>query len=296
MGDTLAAMHRPILALIPFLLLSLAAFPRLAAAQDDVDGDGFTVDDGDCDDCDPSVYPGADELCNGIDDDCDGTVDEDFDDDGDGTGDCHDDDGDGATELGGDCDDTDPDVGPGSEEICNGVDDDCDGAVDEGFDDDGDGTPDCGDDDGDGYTELEGDCDDTTAGISPIVPENCNGYDDNCDGVVDEGFDGLAGAPPDGTSDCLDDDGDGYTEVEGDCDDTHPWVHPAAEEHCEDDVDNDCDGAVDYQDNDCLAEAEQSSGIVCECDYPDPPETKTSLMRRAGILLAAACLLVIRRR
>ena len=70
----------------------------------DHDRDGWSSCDGDCDDFNPAVRPGAGEVPDGIDNDCDGTVDE---------GTIHyDDDGDGYTEVGGDCDDTDPNVSP----------------------------------------------------------------------------------------------------------------------------------------------------------------------------------------
>ena len=89
----------------------------------DDDGDGFTEADGDCHDGDATVFPGATETANYVDDDCDGVLDEETVQ--------YDDDGDGATETGGDCDDADPDVGPHMVEVpYNGVDDDCDGMVD----------------------------------------------------------------------------------------------------------------------------------------------------------------------
>ena len=87
----------------------------------DTDGDGVP----DVDDCDPydaSVYPGAPELADGLDNDCDGVVDE-------GT-DTFDDDGDGYSEDEGDCDDENLNVNPGETEIANGIDDDCDGITD----------------------------------------------------------------------------------------------------------------------------------------------------------------------
>jgi hypothetical protein len=111
----------------------------------DSDGDGYPDGD-DCDDGDPNVHPGADEECNGVDDDCDGQVDEDTDLDGDGVSDCADGDGDGWSGDQGDCDDTDPDISPDAIEECDGIDNDCDGNVDEGMDIDGDGTSDCFDD------------------------------------------------------------------------------------------------------------------------------------------------------
>jgi len=113
---------------------------------DDADGDGFkSAECGgwDCDDGDASVHPEATETCDGVDDDCDGTIDNAGeqtwfrDADGDGYGDsdnaevlvgC---DLDGWSLDGGDCDDGDDAVHPGAEEVCDGVDNDCNGEVDE---------------------------------------------------------------------------------------------------------------------------------------------------------------------
>jgi MYXO-CTERM domain-containing protein len=181
----------------------------------DDDGDGFTELGGDCDDGNPFVHPGAYELCNGVDEDCDGVVDE-------GT-ECFDDDGDGYTELDGDCNDGDAQVNPGRIEILeNGVDDDCDGVTDLGE----------GDQDGDGYTDSGGDCLEGDPTVFPGAIELCDGQDNDCDGVIDEG------------TDCSDDDGDGYTEEEGDCHDGDPSVSPGVEDVVNG-IDDDCDGDVD---------------------------------------------------
>ena len=110
----------------------------------DSDGDGYgdpgsldcTHPEEDCDDGDPAVHPGADEICDGKDNNCDGALDEGCDDDRDSfcDGAMVFVKGDGLCSMGGgDCDDTDPKVNPGHLEIKgNGVDDDCDGQVDEG--------------------------------------------------------------------------------------------------------------------------------------------------------------------
>ena len=119
---------------------------------EDADGDGYGNPDApagerggvqdatDCDDTDPEIHPGAPEICNGVDDDCDGAVDTDSTDlstawvdddrDGYGTGEaievCL---TDGYAAADGDCDDTRDDVNPAAQEVCgDGIDNDCDGS------------------------------------------------------------------------------------------------------------------------------------------------------------------------
>ena len=153
------------------------------AATCDADGDGFdslACGGGDCDDTDPTINPLAGELCDTIDQDCDGDIIESFlDTDGDNDPNCidPDDDGDGDPD-GSDCAPLDPTINSFGVESCNGGDDDCSGTVDD-VDLDGDGWFGCGDD-----------CDDTDASVSPGATEQDNGVDDDCDGQIDEGFGG----------------------------------------------------------------------------------------------------------
>jgi hypothetical protein len=200
----------------------------------DVDGDGYLVDDGDCDDDDASVHPGATESCNGVDDDCDGDTDEDdasdaptwyADADADGWGDalsssraCEAPTGFVADAT--DCDDDDSAVHPSADELCNGVDDDCDGDIDEDdaidvltwyqdHDGDGHGDPDvaltaCAVTSG--WVVDDTDCDDGDATIYEGAFERCDGLDTDCDGTVPE--------------DEQDVDGDGVMGCAGDCDDS----------------------------------------------------------------------------
>ena len=142
----------------------------------DADEDGFADAEcggADCDDADAAINPDVDEACNGIDDDCDGTVDEGFDADGDGYKTCGDEP---------DCDDSDPNVHPGAVEICeDGIDNDCSG---------GDAECGCVDADNDGYQDAAcggQDCDDTNPDIHPDARETCDDIDNNCNGEVDEG-------------------------------------------------------------------------------------------------------------
>jgi len=150
---------------------------------------------GDCNDNHPDFRPGADEECDGLDNDCDGVIDDDpvdilegwLDRDSDGFGDPEVYDTGctlpfGFVEDGGDCDDTDASIHPDAEEICDELDNDCDGQVD----------PQSGDADADGWDGCGGDCAPDDASVHPGAEEVCgDGVDNDCDGSA--GDCGLVG-------------------------------------------------------------------------------------------------------
>jgi hypothetical protein len=236
-----------------------------ATGPADADGDGYesiAAGGEDCDDTDPAINPVAPELCDGIDNDCDRTVDEsaaqdarEFFADADG-------DGYGAPEyvrtaceapLGfvdnsDDCDDLNDTVYPGATEYCDDVDADCDGDLEDADDLFTFYT----DADGDGFGDPESpvqacvqpsgtadngtDCDDSSAGVNPEAAETWyDGVDQACDGGNDYDADG---------------DGEEASAFGGlDCDDTNAFINPDATERCNG-IDDDCDGRTDPSDAD----------------------------------------------
>ena len=267
----------------------------------DMDEDGYPEGE-DCNDRDASINPGAEELCDSVDNDCDGDIDEDLlsvfyvDADGDGYGlDASAEElceaSSGWVELGGDCDDTRDDVYPGAEEPCDGADNDCDGETDEEGDStwyrdaDGDGYGDPAESQeacapGPGWAASDDDCDDSRAEVYPEATEVCDGLDNDCDGAVDEDVTTTyyADADADGYGDetsttqaC--DQPSGYVSGIGDCDDSDPAVNPDGTEVCNE-ADDDCDGTVDegvtttfYADADADGYGDESSTTQA-CDQP----------------------------
>ncbi len=243
---------------------------NLRVAAPDADSDGFAPVDGDCDDTNAAVNPDATEVVNGIDDNCDGQVDEGAetfypDTDGDLFGDP-----DFALVSIGqpigfvlnntDCDDTNANVNPGATEVVNGIDDNCDGQVDEGAetfypDTDGDlfGDPDfalVSIGQPIGFVSDNTDCDDSNAAVNPGATEVVNGIDDNCDGQVDEGaetyfldFDSDLFGDPDFALVSIGQP-TGFVSDNTDCDDSNAAVNPGATEVVNG-IDDNCDGQID---------------------------------------------------
>ncbi len=261
------------------------------------DGDGDMYSDAQCcntdamgamrcgDDCDDSrsnVHPGLAESCDGLDNNCNTTVDEDVvrtfypDVDRDGFGNemapmtawAH---GCvppvGFTELRGDCADSNDAVHPGATETCNAIDDNCNGSTDEGVtrtfyrdaDTDGYGNPgapspapSCSP--AMGYVSDNTDCNDTCSSCHPGGAELCDAVDNDCDTAIDEGLartfyrdadgDGFGNAAT-SILNCAQQ--TGYVENRTDCNDdptTGSAIHPGATETC-DAIDDNCNGTVD---------------------------------------------------
>ncbi len=267
------------------LWMACSEAPDLTGGNADGDGDGVPFPE-DCDDANASIHPGADEVCNGVDDDCAGGVDNglvgfgflDGDNDGHGGDPPEHCDETGPASRGDDCDDSDPSRNPDVIEDCGGVDLDCDGAVDPPAV--GSSTPGAvqgwSDGDGDGYgvgtasyqcsldglAAAFGDCDDSDAARHPDAAEICNDVDDDCDELTDD--DDTFVDPSSATVtwfEDLDSDGWGHGDgtlacalptnfaanVDGDCDDTLDVVNPDAQEVCGG-LDEDCDLKVDEAD------------------------------------------------
>jgi hypothetical protein len=257
--------------------------------------EGYVEYGGDCDDADERYHPGAEESdCADPEDyNCDGSVGYE-DNDGDGWAACE------------ECDDSDAEVMPGGDEVCNDVDDDCDGKIDDSDDslDTSTGTEFYADADSDGYGDAANttwacdqptsfvtdatDCDDSAAATYPGADEYCDGVDTDCDSELDED-DAL-----DADTWYIDSDGDGYGEsstttdacempsgyaaLSTDCDDGDAGIHPDADEYCADGTDSNCDGdddadAVDgntyFTDGDADGYGDASS-YVLNCDSSAP--------------------------
>lgn len=236
----------------------------------------------DCNDEVAEINPGAVEICDNLDNDCNGFVDDDLDtftyyvdNDGDGYGDesitldtCLQTAPEGYADNAMDCDDGAEALNPDAVEVCDNIDNDCNGFVDDDLDtftyyidSDGDGYGDeaatldtCLQTAPEGYVDNAMDCDDGAEALNPDAVEICDGIDNNCDGAVDEGLEVITyymDSDGDGYGDemvtldtCLTTEPDGFVTNNLDCDDDNMEVNPDAMEVV-DDIDNDCNGMID---------------------------------------------------
>ena len=237
---------------------------------------GYVTNNSDCNDANALIKPGAVELCNLVDDNCNGQINEglvfvnyylDTDQDGFGAGPATN----SCTPIFGnyvtnnsDCNNNNANIRPNAVEICNSIDDNCNNLIDDGLtfvnyyiDSDGDGfgsgvainsctNP------GAGYATNNTDCNNNNAAIRPSATEQCNGIDDNCNNSVDEGLAFL--------NYYLDFDHDGYYlsivnacvspgpnyttggNILGDCDDNNLNINAGAIEICGNGIDENCNG------------------------------------------------------
>lgn len=288
----------------------------------DVNGDGapdFDCNDDISDINAAAINPAAAEVCDGIDNNCNGITDEGCtvwykDGDNDGYGDesntsvaavcpasyvgppVGDVNGDGRPDF--DCNDDNAAINPAAEEVCgDGIDNNCDLVTDEVFemyyydeDDDGYGTTDgatafnsCGTVP-DGWVAVAGDCDDTNPAINPGAVEVCDGLDNDCDGDIDEGLAVITYYQ--------DMDGDGYGNPDSyinacappenyvtgntDCDDNNAFIHPGAFDPCDTDADENCSG----DNSDCSDEP-----VVCANLSSVPLETQVESAKPLVVFL-----------
>ena len=243
---------------------------------------GYVSDNTDCDDSTNTTYPGAPEYCDCVDTDCNGTIDDDYASDAltwfvDSEGDTYGDPTEtklacsqpiGFVSDASDCDDTTNTVSPGASEYCNGIDNDCNGTIDDDYasgadlwfaDIDGDGYGDptstqraCYE--SAGWVGNNNDCDDSTDTISPIADEYCDGIDTNCNSILDDSSavdantyyadadEDSYGDPDETWRACSPP--SGWVEDNNDCNDANYNSYPGATEICDED-DNDCDGSTD---------------------------------------------------
>lgn len=244
-------------------------WPSLQGTNEkDDDRDGLTECSGDCDDARPEAFPGATEVCNLADDNCDTQIDEELDFDLDGF-----------TTCSGDCDDAHSSIRPGGPQICgDGLNNDCSSVNWPALA----GTNEM-DNDGDLIAGCQGDCDDSRASVYPGAAQVCG------DGVNNNCADPSWPVPVDD----VDEDSDGLRGCEGDCDDHHSQTFPGAPE-VNDALDNQCQGDAGHG---LVDEISGPTGFTdgldqnAFCWLPQESATEYSVLRAGSSRLDDSCAL-----
>ena len=279
---------------------------------------GYVENNTDCNDGNGAIHPGAAEVCNGIDDNCAGGIDNGLptstfyrDADADTYGNpsvtkaaCNlAQAGAGYVTNNTDCNDANGAIHPGAAEVCNGVDDDCAGGIDNGLptstfhrdaDSDTYGNPSVSKSAcnlaqaGAGYVANNTDCNDSSGAIHPGATEVCNGVDENCAGGADDGLatttffrdadgDTYGNAAVTKAACSLAVAGDGYVSNGTDCNDADRNIYPGAPEICSNQKDDNCNNIVDtdatanstfYRDADGDGYGAAASGTAQACAPP----------------------------
>jgi hypothetical protein len=245
----------------------------------DEDNDGYYTFE-DCNDNDPMINPGASEICNGQDTDCNGLTDDGLtiytyyrDLDGDGFGGnsisldtCMDSPPPGFVDNNMDCNDSDTMINPNQSEICNDIDNNCNGIVNDGLeiyryyaDEDGDGYGNnviymdtCISFAPSGFVTNDLDCNDWNGQINPDKIEICDGIDNDCNSIIDDGLttnryfldsdnDGF-GTVTDFIDTCVTTPPKGYVQDDLDCNDNVSSINPNGLEIPDNGIDEDCNG------------------------------------------------------
>ncbi len=247
---------------------------EISATTTEATLEGYVLNDEDCNDEDASINPGATEVCDGVDNNCSGEIDDGvkntyyLDSDGDGFGDPQEtilacEGPTGYVDNNNDCDDSNSEINPNAPEVCDGVDNNCNGEINEDLkntyfldnDEDGYGQTDEKIEDcsmPEGYAVLNNDCDDEKPNVYPGATEIYNSIDDNCNGQIDENlvfktfyrdFDGDGFGNSEISTSTVEAPS-GYVLDNTDCNDADASVNPEASELC-DGKDNNCNEQVD---------------------------------------------------
>ena len=273
-------MKEPNLFQLGFEAYIIVVFFHTINTCSDLDNDNFPFSE-DCNDNNPNIHPNAPEICNSIDDNCNGLINDGIptftffaDNDNDSFGDadvsldtCSNIPPSGFVANSLDCNDNNPNIHPNAPEICNSIDDNCNGLINDGIptftffaDNDNDSFGDadisldtCSNIPPTGFVTNSLDCNDNNPNIHPNAPEICNSIDDNCNGLINDGiptFTFFADNDNDSFGDadvsldtCSNIPPSGFVANSLDCNDNNPNIHPNAPEICNS-IDDNCNGLI----------------------------------------------------